>query len=60
MKSRNYLQALEFYTKAINIEEQHTLYSNRSAVYMQLKRYGQALADANHCLRLAPQWYVAF
>ena len=52
------MEALEYYTQALNLEEHATLYSNRSAVNMQLKRYGAALSDANQCLRLAPEWCV--
>ena len=38
----------------------HTLFSNRSAVFMQLRQYENALADANECLKRAPQWPKAY
>jgi len=38
----------------------HKLYSNRSAVFMQLKQFENALADANECLQRAPQWPKAY
>ncbi len=58
LQSQGFLEALNCYTEALLLDDHHTLYSNRSAVNMQLKRYGEALADANSCMRLAPQWSV--
>ena len=38
----------------------HTLFSNRSAVFMQLKQFENALADAKGCLERAPKWPKAY
>lgn len=46
-------QALKLYTEAIEIwPENHVLYSNRSATYLQLKNFDKALEDADECVRL--------
>lgn len=53
----NYLKAAANYTKAIKEEpELAALYSNRSAALMQLSKLQKALADAEECIRLEPQW----
>jgi tetratricopeptide (TPR) repeat protein len=47
-------QAIKFYTEAIEIwPENHLLYSNRSATYIQLKTLDKALEDAEQCIHLA-------
>jgi tetratricopeptide (TPR) repeat protein len=47
-------QALKFYTEAIDIwPENHLLYSNRSATYLELKIYDKALQDAEKCIELS-------
>jgi histone-lysine N-methyltransferase SETD3 len=53
----DYTEALDLYSKAIAEDEKnHALYSNRSATYVALKRYPEALADAEQCVKLAPEW----
>jgi len=47
-------QAEKFYTEAIEIwPENHILYSNRSATFLQLKNHDKALEDAEKCILLA-------
>jgi tetratricopeptide (TPR) repeat protein len=53
----NYLKAAANYTKAIKEEpEAAALYSNRSAALVQLNKLPKALADAEECIRLEPEW----
>jgi len=45
--------AVQCYTEAIEIlSDNHVLYSNRSAAYMQLKNWEKALEDAEKCIQL--------
>jgi hypothetical protein len=49
--------AIEAYSSGIELEaENHTLWSNRSAAHMQLGQADEALADAQECVRLSPEW----
>jgi tetratricopeptide (TPR) repeat protein len=59
-KKRNFKSAIEYYTKAISLDEQnHVLYSNRSLSFWNLKRFDDALNDANKSLALNPTWTKA-
>ncbi len=47
--------ALRHYTEAINVDStDHTLFSNRSLVQLELRNTDAALADAMECVRLDP------
>jgi tetratricopeptide (TPR) repeat protein len=63
----DHLKAIEHFTTAINFlpptkssEECRkltaTLYSNRSAAYLKLKRTTEALQDANKCIEADQSW----
>lgn len=55
--SGNYPEAIELYTKAIEIDgNNHVLYSNRSAAKASLQDYEGALEDANKTVELNPNW----
>ncbi|GAB4819088.1 hypothetical protein N2152v2_006134 [Parachlorella kessleri] len=63
-KTGNYLKAAALYAKAIKLlpgsdlalEEQAVLFSNRSAALLQLHKVSKALADADECTKLRPDW----
>ena len=57
-KEKRYDEAVECYTKAISAGGllNHVLFSNRCACFVALKEYGSALADADKCVRLKPDW----
>lgn len=56
-KNKDYEEAIKFYSEAIAISESdHTLYSNRSAAYSSQGLFQEALADAEACIRLRPEW----
>ncbi|KAJ2006860.1 Hsp90 cochaperone [Coemansia thaxteri] len=49
--------AIEFFSQAIELDSSnHVLYSNRSASLSSLKRYAEALADAEKTVELMPTW----
>merc|ERR1711862_381070 len=58
--TKKYNDALQYYTKAIDIYPlDATFYSNRSATYIQLKLYNDALEDAVICKTFAKPDYCS-
>ncbi|XP_071447719.1 dnaJ homolog subfamily C member 7 [Hetaerina americana] len=56
-KSQNYKKALSYYTEAIDIcPENASYYGNRSACYMMLRQYQNALDDARKSISLDPDF----
>jgi stress-induced-phosphoprotein 1 len=56
-KAKNYAKAIEFYTLAIDENPtDHTIYGNRSASFHNLKKYNEALVDAEKCIEVKPDW----
>lgn len=56
-KSGDHQSAVNHYTAGINIDPQNkilasTLYANRAAAYMKLKKLEEALSDCNHAIDL--------
>lgn len=61
LQAGNFSQAIECYTKAINIDgSNHVYYSNRSAAYLSSGDAHNALDDANACLGLNPEFSKGF
>ena len=56
-KNKEYLKAASLYTQALKLEpENEVLYSNRAAAFHGLNKSGKALADADKCIALKPEW----
>ncbi|CAM6095091.1 unnamed protein product [Calypogeia fissa] len=56
-KNGNYLKAAAVYTQAIKADPSNaTLYSNRSAAFLNLLKVTKALADAEMTIKLNPSW----
>uniref|UniRef100_A0A7S2Z7J5 Uncharacterized protein n=1 Tax=Chloropicon laureae TaxID=464258 RepID=A0A7S2Z7J5_9CHLO len=56
-KQGKYLKAAASYSKAIKKDKDNgVLYSNRSAALLQLNKVSKAIADAEECIRLKPDW----
>ena len=55
-KAGNYEKAIGFFTKAIELEANHVLYSNRSACWCAMGFGEKALNDADACVKRAPKW----
>merc|ERR1711998_456758 len=54
---QNYRGAVDLLKKAIKLDpDNHIFYSNRAAAYMAMEQYDKALADADDCIRLQPNW----
>eukprot|EP00913_Durusdinium_trenchii_P010851 g10180.t1 len=53
-----YQEAYDYYSQAIRADpDSALLFSNRSGALAQLGRYVEALADADKCCQLRPEWY---
>jgi len=53
--------AIEFYSEAIDLDSSnHVLYSNRSAAYCKKEDYSSALADAQKCVDIKPDWIKGY
>lgn len=58
---RNYEEAIESFTKAINCNPyDHTFYTNRAVCYYNLKKYAESLEDANRSLNIQPSWIKGY
>uniref|UniRef100_A0A7S3XT11 Hsp70-Hsp90 organising protein n=1 Tax=Heterosigma akashiwo TaxID=2829 RepID=A0A7S3XT11_HETAK len=57
LKAKNYDEAIECYTKAIELDgSNHVYYSNRSAAYLSKGDKEAALADGRKCVEVSPGW----
>ena len=63
-RNKSYSSAVEDYSKAIALladnNDQDLIYicfSNRCACFLQLKRFSEALFDAQQCVQLKPDWH---
>jgi tetratricopeptide (TPR) repeat protein len=52
--------AIEYYTKAIELEENPNYYFNRAKVYLYNQRYDEAISDFIRTIELNPKDYEAF
>lgn len=56
-QSGDFLLAVEHFSKAIGFNPtDKVLYSNRSGAYASLKKFEEALKDAEKCVELDPTW----
>lgn len=57
--AKRWQQAVDFYTQAIALDDgqnNHVLYSNRSAAFLKLNKADDALKDAVKCIQLKPEY----
>ncbi|CBK19837.2 uncharacterized protein [Blastocystis hominis] len=59
-RKKDYENAIDFYTKSLNIEKTAACYSNRALCYIQLKHFGNAEADATAALQCDPLFVKAW
>merc|ERR1711959_739132 len=56
LKAKDFKTAIRHYTMAINLDPQHTYYSNRSAAYANVQDWKNCLADAQQCISIKEDW----
>lgn len=55
------MEAIAAFSQAIELDATDPVFfSNRSASYTALTKYAEAIADANTCIELKPDWPKAF
>lgn len=57
MKASNFTEAVDNYTKALELEPENAVYySNRSAAHAKLDNFQKAADDAQRAIDLKPTW----
>lgn len=59
MKAKEYQEAIDCYTKSLDIFEEAATFGNRAMANLRLKRYGQVIEDSNEALRIDPNYIKA-
>merc|ERR1712226_1226049 len=55
--AKKYYKAIKEYTKAIELDEsKYSLYSNRAACYIAIKKFKNALSDSERVISLKPDF----
>ncbi|GMG22315.1 unnamed protein product [Ambrosiozyma monospora] len=60
LKLNNFEKAIDFYTKAIEIQPNAIYYSNRAQANIKLENYGLAINDANASIKLNKDYLKAY
>ncbi len=60
MKSKEYQDAVNCYTKSLDIMQEAATYSNRAMAYLKLKNYNQVVDDANAALKIDSKYLKAY
>lgn len=56
-QAKDFQSAVDLYTQAlVENPSDHTILGNRSAANYQLKKYEDALSDADQCISIKPDW----
>jgi serine/threonine-protein phosphatase 5 len=59
-KQHKYQEAVDCYTKAIDIQPTAVYLSNRALNHIHLENYGSALEDAEHAIKIDPSFAKAY
>ena len=61
VKEKKYALAVEYYTKAIEVNpNNHVYYGNRALANMRLENYGSAIVDADKSIEINPKYVKAY
>lgn len=59
-KAGNFMEAIEFYTKAIEKKKDKIFYTNRAHCFFQLKKFIKAVSDCDEAIKLDPEYAKAY
>lgn len=63
-KDGQYQKAIDHFSKAISLTEERdlllVLHSNRSAAFLKLKQYTEAVQDGDKCIEIDPSWIKGY
>jgi tetratricopeptide (TPR) repeat protein len=59
-KAKDYEKAINYYSRAIEVQEDPAFYSNRAICYFNLNRFEECIRDCNVALRVDPQFAKAY
>lgn len=58
--AHKYVQAIDLYTQAIELNNQNAIYwANRAFAHMKLEEYGSALEDASKAIEVNSRYFKA-
>ena len=60
MKSKDYQDAVNSYSKSLELMEEAATYSNRAMAHLKLKNYNQVVNDANAALSIDSKYLKAY
>lgn len=55
-KAHDYSKAINYYTRAIEVQEDPSFYSNRAICYFNLNRFEECIRDCDRAIRINPQF----
>lgn len=59
-KNGNYLQAIDYYTQAIELHENHIYYGNRAICFLRTEKYESCIKDCDKAIALDATWHKAY
>ena len=61
MKSKDYNEAIQYYSKSLNIyPDDPATYSNRALAHLYLKEYSRVIEDSNKAIKLDADYIKAY
>lgn len=59
-KAQNYQDAITYYTRAIQVQEDPSFYSNRALCYFNMDRFEECVRDCDRAIRINPSCSKAY
>lgn len=59
-KNGNFLQAIDYYSQAVELHQDHIYYGNRAICYLRTEKYESCIKDCDSAIALDPTWHKAY